>query len=422
MSTLLEWLQAVDPTISPAMAADLRACLVAISLELQRDDSSSQFRLSQWWLWLDEQGYDRDNFLRALSLLGRVRMDDADWALLAEDIARHGDDSEGLGWLLSRLEELSPDSFHELHSLQHLALAEEADLHQTAGGTSKLHRLAVDAGMFTVIYCYYQYRKGNQEAADSMKAQLEHKAAKYDQWMQELQQKGRVELRFARNDTRQASVDVIKAGMEHPQQTLTRLQKTSKLIFDNEKDIGNYTPEDVDLKVAKLVAEHTLAFLGKSVEDQAFVDLKATPAYQRRLATAVDKELSSLRPGVSIDRQALADRVEASLQKGDWFQGEKQKIMTSERFRSMWAKEQLRVKAAYKKMVEAEINIAKAEASNSESRFLEARVKYVGGNIIHQSNVVIDKDIVKIVTDAEDFARAADRAASRDATAVIEEL
>jgi hypothetical protein len=66
MSNLLQLLQEVDPAITPEMAADLRAVLVAINQEVEAERTSLEWSLNSWWQWLDDEGYNREAFIGAL--------------------------------------------------------------------------------------------------------------------------------------------------------------------------------------------------------------------------------------------------------------------------------------------------------------------------------------------------------------------
>jgi len=428
MATLIDLLQEVDPAVSSTQAANLRAGLAAISQEWQRNTISRQFSLNDWWRWLDDEGYSRESFLSALCLLGRARIGASSWSLLNQAYGGIGDEPDGLNALLGQLDQLDPELPQHLHGLEVQAINEETEIHQIAGGTAK--RVAVNialVGSIGGIYYYYRSKKKvAKETLERGKITAEQKtvneAANLDRSMQQLRsksmeqlrRKGREEFRFAERDTRQAAFDFKNAAYAHPQQTLQRVGNMNKLVFDNAKDIKNYTQRDVEDRVAKLVADHTLAYLVNSVEQKAVLEIKNGQVFKQKLLAATADVQKKAIPGVPINSKEASQRAEKALEKESWFTQEKTKILGSERYGKLWNGELAKLQTAYRELVDQEIRIAKQETKKAESRFLDARIRFVEDKIIHKSNVIINQDVVKLVEQAKYSAREAERAAERD--------
>jgi uncharacterized membrane protein len=420
MATLIDLLQEVDPAVSSTQAANLRAGLAAISQEWQRNTISRQFSLNDWWRWLDDEGYSRESFLSALCLLGRDRMGASSWSLLNQAYGGIGDEPDGLNALLDQLDQLDPELPQHLHGLEVQAISEETEILQIAGGTAK--RVAVNIALVGSIGGIYFYYKRNKKVAKEM---LEHgkktaeqktvnEAANLDRSKEQLLRKGRQEFRFAERDTRQAAFDFKNAAYYHAQQTLQRVGNMNKRVFDNAKDIKNYTQRDVEDRVAKLVADHTLAYLVNSVEQKAVLEIKNGQVFKQKLLAATADVQKKAIPGVPINSKEASQRAEKALEKESWFTQEKTKILGSERYGKLWNGELAKLQTAYRELVDQEIRIAKQETKKAESRFLDARIRFVEDKIIHKSNVIINQDVVKLVEQAKGIEREAERAAERD--------
>jgi hypothetical protein len=430
MAHLLALLQELDPTISPTMAAELRAALVAISLELQCEGSSRQFSFNDWWQWLDQEGYDPVSVLSVLRQLCRARLGaDAD-ALLAGVCQSHANAPAGLALLLARLDQLDPDVTDEWHHLERLAISEEHELNQTSGGSArkKLNSVIALGIVATGIFYYVDGKKQKKFEADmnaldrKMRQNLLDKTEAIHRSTREAMTTGREDVRMARNDTRMAEAKLEEAFSKRPRDTLQRLYNVNKDVYNNVKDIRSYSRRDVDDRVAKLVAEHILNYTGHAALEMADSTIKTSPEFRARLGKAVLEGQKTVRPGVTVNGKEASQRAEEGLMRGDFVHQQRVRILSSPEFTALREQEVQRLGDVYRQMLDFEIQTAKQEAENPASAFLEKRIKFEGDKIICESKVVIHKDILSKFDAAARDARDAERAAERESTVIIEEL
>jgi hypothetical protein len=430
MANLLDLLQEVDPTISSPMAADLRAALVAISLELQRDDSSRQFSFNAWWRWLDEEGYNPESVLSVLRQLASARLGADAVAILVEVFHSHADAPDGLALLLAALNQLDPDVTEELHRLERLAISEEHELHQTSGGSArkKFDSVVLPAIVVTEIFLYVDGKEQKKFEADMnalykrMWQNLRGKTEVVQDSIRTDLQAAREDVRIARSDTRLAEAKLEEAFSKRPRDTLQRLYNVNKDVFNNVKDIRNYSRCDLDDRVARLVAEHILTYTGHTALEMADSEIRTNPEFRTRLEKSVLEVQKTVRPGVTVNVQEATQKAEEALMQGDWVHQQRVRILSSPEFVAFREREVERLGDVYRQMLDWEIQTARREAENPASAFLEQRIKFEGDSIIYKSKVWIDNDIVAKFDAAARDARDAERAAERDSSVIIEEL
>ena len=145
MTNLREYLAQINPQIGTGAVAGFRSSLVAISAEVNGQPEAMELSLQQWWQWLDDEGYDRDDFARVATAVISANIGNQGLAEITAHIQAQQHQPAGIPCLLSHIDSTAPALAQEIDQLEDLAATEEKLLHSTAGGMSKAGVHALEA-------------------------------------------------------------------------------------------------------------------------------------------------------------------------------------------------------------------------------------------------------------------------------------
>lgn len=421
MSSLLEQLQSIDPAITATHAAELRVGLVALNQQAQAEPASAAWSLNRWWQWLDEEGYSRDVLLDTLNSLGLTATGQHAWDQLTDHLRSHAEDSQGLLMVQEALEQQDPELPAVLHNLEAMAIAEDLELAQTAGGMRKavkdtLYGVAgvvgaVAIGCIGKAWSSHVDRRALREKAA---AGLERQANEAERKVADAERQGRQDLIREEEKFSNEMEDLMKEGTKNPSALQRALKGTDLKVVSNEKDILAYTEDDLEVRAETLLANHIKKFENETVrfiDNQIASKVKDTPEFKDRVIKAAESEVDiddfAADLGSDITPEARA-KAEQEVMNGEWFAKLKQEVWkdNATRLRSEFTK---KVKTAYKSLLRKEIATARVEA-RGESPFIDA---VIGDekDFVQFSKVKIDKDILRIAEEADAAALDAERAA-----------
>lgn len=420
MSSLLEQLQSIDPAITAANAAELRVGLVALNQQAQAEPASASWSLNRWWQWLDEEGYSRDVLLDTLNSLGLTATGQHAWDQLTDHLRSHAEDSQGLLMVQEALEQQDPELPAVLHNLEAMAIAEDLELAQTAGGMRKAVKdtlygaagVVGAAAIGCIAKAYFSY-VDRRALRDKAAAGLERKANEAERKVADAQRQGRQDLIRGEEKFSNEMVDLMKEGTKDPSALQRALKGTDLKVVSNEKDILAYTEDDLEVRAQTLLANHIRKFENETVrfiDNQIVSKVKDTPEFKDRVIKAAESEVdfdNFADLGLDITPEARA-KAEQEVMNGEWFAKLKQEVWNNNatRLRSELTK---KVRTAYKSLLRKEIATARDEA-RSQSPFIDA---VIGDekDFVQFSKVEIDKDILRIAEEADAAALDAERAA-----------
>jgi len=364
MSTLLALLQDVDPAMTPSLASDLRAGLVAINQQAQAEPASEEWSLNRWWQWLDDEGYDREALLLPLQRFCAARIGAPALAQLAQDCHAMGHEPGGLRLLLDLLEAQDADLPEQLHRLEVQAQAEANELSLIAGGTSTAFKdvgfTALGVGSVYVIYRTCFKKKNRTDVAPSGLDMIGHQVHKTEEALVQ-------DLNVAANDASDLEFQLREAILKDPESALARIKVEGPMVYENLKRVSGYSEKDVERRAAVLTAQHVREFLLNQDEQLILEHIRKSPGYDRKV-----KEIAMADPEWSegiehANLREILDRSRKALESGewdDWFARNLEQLTNSD-FKITLREGMIdKVYNAYKFMVSQEVKAAKeAEAS-----------------------------------------------------------
>lgn len=438
MSSLLQLLQDVDPTINASIAAELRTALVAINQQAQAEPASASWSLSNWWGWLEEQGYNREAALAVLKSLCSARIGAQALAGLVETCRSAADAPAGLGLLQAELEQLDADLPELLHRLEAASLSEEQELAQLAGGMSKIARnatISLGGGFFIgCIYAIHLEIKTNKQIKLMKEAHLAGLVQAENRDFHQEFDRSEAAFGDAAAVQENSAGEAIAAIAADPQKALLNLAANpdTKFVFADLKDLSAFTPGDIVAKATKICCEDLLLNAGKYVEGEVAAAVIKDPQYveeyTRQLEKAIEDHpqweefegIDDLLSEVSPAAKAMANKF---VQNGEWFKEAMIAIKTGGlegRLRNAYAK------GAYEKafaQVSADVETAKnaadkavqVEVSAEEQKFENpAWDALIEGDVSAKVKVKVKAEVTTTEADVKRAARETDEAMKTD--------
>ena len=304
MTNLREYLAQINPQIGTGAVAGFRSSLVAISAEVNGQPEAMELSLQQWWQWLDDEGYDRDDFARVATAVISANIGNQGLAEITAHIQAQQHQPAGIPCLLSHIDSTAPALAQEIDQLEDLAATEEKLLHSTAGGMSKagVHALeavgavagtalTAGAGVLTyrkIIKPIHQWWKERAAAkAEAAATRVREAEARAKDLVEQSRER---EAEKLREDGRRAREDIdnnfVKDLYENTDKDIHDLiahansQAARELAKKEVIEIHNFTPEMLKAKSLVFAKAHEQAFK-REIEEQVLRVLKTKPEFEQ---------------------------------------------------------------------------------------------------------------------------------------------
>jgi hypothetical protein len=171
VTSLFEQLVLINPDITQAQSAGFRSCLLSISENIETDPESLALSLQEWGSWLDEAGYERDNFSAMLLQIAEAELGVSASSTLWTYAQSIGTAAEGITSLIEHVQANYPGLEQRISSLEALALEDEGLIEETAGGTMSMKGKIITGGSvgLTLAAGYAIHRALQTRRARSLK-------------------------------------------------------------------------------------------------------------------------------------------------------------------------------------------------------------------------------------------------------------
>jgi hypothetical protein len=195
VATLFEQLVQINSDITEAKAAGFRSCLLRIFKQIDTEPESLALSLQEWGRWLDDGGYEREDFAAILLQITEAELGVPAASTLWTYAESIGAAAEGIPSLIEHVQTDYPGLEQRMTSLEALALDDEGLIEHTAGGMGTTGRIVTStvgtvAGIAVVygLTRLYQSRRAKhiEQEAGRMEREAQENAEKHIERMAEM--------------------------------------------------------------------------------------------------------------------------------------------------------------------------------------------------------------------------------------------
>jgi hypothetical protein len=394
--------------------------LAAISSQVHHEDRASLERsLQDWWQWLDDEGFQRDVVASLFRQVSGATIGAEALQALEGQIKTHREEPQGLPSLIELLHQEHPNLAQELENLETLALTEEQQLHQRAGGLTSGQRGAVAGGviggaLLTAGTIFLTVKKGKAISAWFKKKwgtaieAVNTDERKVKEEKQDLDRKADEERELGANKV-EASLDtLVKNPADRSGKVDERLDRAWKAAqneaqyepttpVDLGKSLTEYTEKDIDTHAAKLVEKHADAFADiwftEEIKPRIAHDIRGKDEYKDMLDKAIHEEKADPLNGGFEDDMIIKEAT-TKVDNSDWFQKQIKDVLFEGNLQQYEAAARAELTGHYKTLVEHEVNVAKRTARQEASDEFGAEISE-GKAWFKESELKVDRDVAE---------------------------